>query len=92
MELQHQRGQRDLSYRVCLGLSYSLTHLAQLSSELLKDWRFVEMFAGEGNISKCCRIKRFPGVSCDVAYGLKAMDLLTPSGMARLGTSAPGVR
>lgn len=40
------------------------------------------MFAGEANVSKSCRIHSLPGVSCDYIFGGKAMDLLTPSGMA----------
>jgi hypothetical protein len=40
------------------------------------------MFAGEANVSKSCRIRSLPGVSCDYIFGGKAMDLLTPAGMS----------
>ena len=40
------------------------------------------MFAGEANVSKSLHIHSLPGVSCDYIYGGKAMDLLTPAGMA----------
>jgi hypothetical protein len=48
----------------------------------IEDWRFVEMFAGEAIVSKSCRIRSIPGVSCDYIFGGKAMDLLTPAGMS----------
>lgn len=47
-----------------------------------KVWRFVEMFAGEANVSKACLERSLPGVSCDYIYGGRAMDLTTPAGMA----------
>ena len=47
-------------------------------------WRFAEMFAGQANVSQSLRSAHYPGVSFDVEYGGKAMDLLTPSGMAFL--------
>ena len=42
------------------------------------------MFAGEANLSQSLRDARFPGVSCDISYGGRAMDLLTPAGMGFL--------
>ena len=47
-------------------------------------WRFAEMFAGQANVSQSLRSAGYPGVSCDVLYGGKAMNLLTPAGMALL--------
>ncbi len=45
-------------------------------------WRFVEFFAGEANVTSEIKLASYCGVSLDLAYGGKAMDLLTPPGMA----------
>ena len=42
----------------------------------------MELFAGEANVSQMCRAAGLRGVSCDVLYGGRAMDLTTPAGMA----------
>ena len=46
-----------------------------------KEWRFMEMFAGEANVSRACIGHSLSGVSCDYVYGGRAMDMLTPAGM-----------
>lgn len=49
-----------------------------------EEWRFVEYFAGEANVSAELRMASYRGVSMDVTYGGKAMDLLTAPGMGPL--------
>ena len=49
-----------------------------------KEWRFVEYFAGEAQVSQECRLASYCGVSLDLVYGGKAMDMLTAPGMATL--------
>lgn len=51
---------------------------------LAKEWTFLEMFAGQANISRCCRMASFPGASMDIDYGGRAMDLTTDAGMGLL--------
>jgi len=46
-----------------------------------KEWRFVEFFAGEANVSNEIRLASYKGVSLDIAFGGRAMDLTTPAGM-----------
>ena len=54
-----------------------------LRLSLAEAWRFVEMFAGHGNVSRCLRICGYPGVSIDYMYN-KHMDINADSGMALL--------
>ena len=42
------------------------------------------MFAGEANVTRSLRNSSFPGICCDINMGGRAMNLLTPSGMAFL--------
>ena len=56
-------------------------HLVETCS---KEWRFVEYFAGEAHVSQECRLASYCGVSLDLVYGGKAMDMLTAPGMATL--------
>ena len=42
------------------------------------------MFAGEANVTHSLRHSKFPGICCDINLGGRAMNLLTPSGMAFL--------
>lgn len=42
----------------------------------------MELFAGQANLSQECKLQAYTGVSCDIDYGGKAMNLLEPSGMA----------
>lgn len=51
---------------------------------ITKVWQFAEMFAGQAVLSERLRLAKFPGISCDVNYGGRAMDLLTPAGMGFL--------
>lgn len=46
----------------------------------LEDWQFMELFAGQANLSQECKLQAYTGVSCDIDYGGKAMNLLEPSG------------
>lgn len=55
--------------------------LLSANLDLTKVWQFAEMFAGKAVLSERLRLAKFPGISCDVDYGGKAMDLLTPAGM-----------
>jgi hypothetical protein len=55
-----------------------------LSFVLTEVWRFAEMFAGEANVTHSLRNSSFPGICCDINLGGRAMNLLTPSGMAFL--------
>ena len=50
----------------------------------LKEWRFMELFAGEAMVSAELRLSSYAGVSLDVIYGGGAMDMLSPQGMAFL--------
>lgn len=71
---------RELDISRCASVMFCFNEY--LVSGPIEDWRFVEMFAGEANVSKSCRIRSLPGVSCDYIFGGKAMDLLTPAGMS----------
>ena len=51
-----------------------------------KVWRFMEVFAGEQNVSKQIRLATYCGVSMDLAYGGRGMDLLTAAGMGYLAS------
>ena len=53
-----------------------------------KSYRFAEFFAGTANVSAALRGARLMGVSLDIAYSGKAMDILSDSGMGYLG---PGI-
>lgn len=47
-----------------------------------REWRFLELFAGQANVSRACRDSCFRGASMDLDYGGRAMDLSTDVGMA----------
>ena len=51
-----------------------------------KSYRFAEFFAGTANISAALRGARLIGVSLDIAYTGKAMDILSDSGMGYPGS------
>ena len=51
---------------------------------LSQEWQFLEMFAGQANVSRACRESFFRGASMDLDYGGRAMDLSTDVGMAFL--------
>ena len=61
-----------------------ILYLSPYNRLLTQVWRFAEMFAGQANVSQSLRFASYSGVSFDVEYGGRAMDLLTPSGMAFL--------
>eukprot|EP00435_Cladocopium_sp_Y103_P047768 s3768_g14.t1 len=52
--------------------------------DVSREWRFLELFAGQANVSRACRDAFFRGASMDLDYGGRAMDLTTGVGMAFL--------
>ncbi|CAL1138844.1 unnamed protein product [Cladocopium goreaui] len=64
------------------------------AAESLGVWRFVEMFAGEANVSKACLERSLPGVSCDYIYGglaILAVLRLEPQSLGLLAQRSDAV-
>ena len=51
----------------------------------VKVWRFCEFFSGCGQVTLALRNANLAGVSFDILYTGKAMDIMTESGMAFVG-------
>ena len=60
---------------------YSMTVPKHGKPSPTQEWRFAEFFAGQAAVSEQLRLSSYRGVSFDITYGGKGMDLLTASGM-----------
>lgn len=70
-----------------------VSHKSQLKhitkSNSVKDYRFVEFFAGTANASWCLKEWGLHGLSFDVAYGGRYNNIFEPSGFACLILVSP---
>lgn len=66
------------------------SHLKHITkSNSVKDYRFVDFFAGTANASWCLKEWGLHGLSFDVAYGGRYNNIFEPSGFACLILVSP---